>query len=214
LAISKAGSQAKLADLVAVKSSYLSQIKNTKHPTNMGSDVARRIEAALSLPHGWMDQLHNDSESRSNYHNPSIDPIQPLLGDMSPTVRRKIPIISYVQAGNWCTLVDNFAAGDADDWVETSGKYSATAYALRVHGSSMEPTIQENAIIIVDPQEEWEHNKIVVVRQNGDAEVTVKRIVKDGSSWLLKPDNTQFPIMKMLDDAHVCGVVKEMVVRF
>ena len=62
LVIQKAGSQAKLADLIGVKSSYLSQIKNEKHPTNMGNDVARRIEEALLLPHGWMDKLETTKE--------------------------------------------------------------------------------------------------------------------------------------------------------
>lgn len=57
-AIKKAGSQARLADMVGIKSAYISQIKNSKHPTNMGNDVARRIESALGLPHGWMDVLH------------------------------------------------------------------------------------------------------------------------------------------------------------
>lgn len=63
-AIKKAGSQARLADMVGIKSAYISQIKNTKHPTNMGNDVARRIESALGLPHGWMDVLHDNEAMR------------------------------------------------------------------------------------------------------------------------------------------------------
>lgn len=214
LVIEKAGSQARLADYVGIKSSYISQIKSPKHPTNMGNDIARRIEKAMNLPFGWMDNLHDEQQTQASFHNPSIDPFPALLADMPITPRRKIPVISYVQAGNWCTLVDNFAPGDADEWVETTGKYSETTYALRVNGTSMQPTINENAIIIVDPQAEWGHNKIVVVRQNGDDEVTVKRLIKDGGTWLLKPDNDRFPIMTMKEDAHVCGVVMEMIVRF
>lgn len=211
--ISKFG-QKELADRVDIDTAYISQIKNPNNPKNMGEKLARRIEKAMNLPFGWMDRLHDEQQTQASFHNPSIDPFPALLAEMPITHRRKIPVISYVQAGNWCTLVDNFAPGDADEWVETTGKYSETTYALRVNGTSMQPTINENAIIIVDPQAEWGHNKIVVVRQNGDDEVTVKRLIKDGGTWLLKPDNDRFPIMTMKEDAHVCGVVMEMIVRF
>jgi SOS-response transcriptional repressor LexA len=213
-AIKIAGSAAKLSKLCGISASEISQMRNPDHPRNVGDVAAEKIEVALSLPHGWMDRLHDEQQSQASFHNPSIDPFPALLAEMPITHRRKIPVISYVQAGNWCTLVDNFAPGDADEWVETTGKYSETTYALRVNGTSMQPTINENAIIIVDPQAEWGHNKIVVVRQNGDDEVTVKRLIKDGGTWLLKPDNDRFPIMTMKEDAHVCGVVVEMIVKF
>jgi SOS-response transcriptional repressor LexA len=213
-AIKIAGSAAKLSKLCGISASEISQMRNPDHPRNVGDVAAEKIEVALSLPHGWMDRLHDEQQSQASFHNPSIDPFPALLAEMPITHRRKIPVISYVQAGNWCTLVDNFAPGDADEWVETTGKYSETTYALRVNGTSMQPTINENAIIIVDPQAEWGHNKIVVVRQNGDDEVTVKRLIKDGGTWLLKPDNDRFPIMTMKEDAHVCGVVVEMMVKF
>lgn len=61
LVIEQAGSQARLADYVGIKSSYISQIKSPTHPTNMGNDIARRIEKAMNLPFGWMDHLHDES---------------------------------------------------------------------------------------------------------------------------------------------------------
>lgn len=73
-AIKKAGSQARLADMVGIKSAYISQIKNTKHPTNMGNDVARRIESALGLPHGWMDVLHDNEAMRVINGDPMLPP--------------------------------------------------------------------------------------------------------------------------------------------
>lgn len=212
--ISKEVSATVFAHKIEMSPSQLSQIRNPKYSRSVGNAMARRVEKIFALGHGWMDRLHDEQQGQASFHNPSIDPFPALLADMPITPRRKIPVISYVQAGNWCTLVDNFAPGDADEWVETTGKYSETTYALRVNGTSMQPTINENAIIIVDPQAEWGHNKIVVVRQNGDDEVTVKRLIKDGGTWLLKPDNDRFPIMTMKEDAHVCGVVMEMIVRF
>lgn len=212
--ISKEISATVFAHKIEMSPSQLSQIRNPKYSRSVGNAMARRVEKIFSLPHGWMDKLQVNQETEPEFHNPAIDPFLPQIAEMPITQRRKIPVISYVQAGNWCTLVDNFAPGDADEWVETSGKYSATTYALRVNGSSMQPTINDGAVIIVDPQAEWGHNKIVVVRQNGDDDVTVKRLIKDGGTWFLKPDNDRFPIMTMRDDAHICGVVVEMIVKF
>src|SRR5699024_5749355 len=33
-----------------------------------------------------------------------------------PAIRRKIPLISSIQAGKWGEIVDNFQPGDAEDW--------------------------------------------------------------------------------------------------
>ena len=209
-AIKKAGSQARLADMVGIKSAYISQIKNTKHPTNMGNDVARRIEAALGLPHGWMDVLHDNEAMRVINGDPMLPP--PNLVQMP--ARCKAPVISYVQAGNWGGLVDPYPVGIGGEEIEIDAKWSANTFVLKVRGDSMAPTLMEGAYIVVDPNVEWMHNRIVVVRQNGDTEVTVKRLVKDGDTYYLKPDNANYRPMEMGKDAHICGVVVELVMKF
>jgi SOS-response transcriptional repressor LexA len=128
--------------------------------------------------------------------------------------RRLAPIISYVQAGNWCELVDAYPVGTGEDSIAIDAKWSPNTFVLRVRGDSMHPTLTEGALIVVDPQVEWMHNRIVVVRQHGDAEVTVKRLIKDGDTYYLKPDNTTYPLLKLEKDAHVCGVVVEQLTRF
>lgn len=207
LVIEKAGSQARLADYVGIKSSYISQIKSPKHPTNMGNDIARRIEKAMNLPFGWMDHLHDESDRKEATYNLSEDALE-------LPKRRRAPIISYVQAGNWCELVDAYPVGTGEDTIEIDAKWSPNTFVLRVRGDSMHPTLTEGALIVVDPQVEWMHNRIVVVRQNGDTEVTVKRLIKDGDTYYLKPDNTNYPIMRLEKDAHVCGVVVELMMKF
>ena len=44
------------AERIGFSDRYLSHIKCNRK--NIGSNVARSIEAALSLPHGWMDREH------------------------------------------------------------------------------------------------------------------------------------------------------------
>jgi len=68
LAISKAGSATALANAAGISAAYLSQIKNktpeskTRKPKGMGDDVARKIEKALALQIGWMDERHDLQE--------------------------------------------------------------------------------------------------------------------------------------------------------
>ena len=118
----------------------------------------------------------------------------------------KLPLISKVQAGEWMDNADPYEIGDYEDTVETTERVSNMSYALKITGDSMMPTIPDGAIIIVDPQRSPENGQIVVVRQNGDTEATVKRLVIDGSRKYLKPDNERYPIMEVLPDANFCGV--------
>lgn len=142
------------------------------------------------------------------------DPMLPPPNLVEMPARRKAPVISYVQAGNWGGLVDPYPVGTGGDEIEIDTKWSANTFVLKVRGDSMAPTLMEGAYIVVDPNVEWMHNRIVVVRQNGDTEVTVKRLVKDGDTYYLKPDNTNYRPMEMGKDAHICGVVVELVMKF
>jgi SOS-response transcriptional repressor LexA len=137
------------------------------------------------------------------------------LGSMYSSLGRRLaPVISYVQAGQWATLVDAYPMGSGSEMIEIDAKWSKNSFVLKVRGDSMAPTLIEGAYIVVDPTVEWMHGRIVVVRQNGDTEVTVKRLQKDGDSYYLKADNPAYGVMKLLPDAHVCGVVVEMMVKF
>lgn len=49
------GSLRALGDAVEVPPAYLSQLKNRANGRTMGDDLARRIEAKLEKPLGWMD---------------------------------------------------------------------------------------------------------------------------------------------------------------
>ena len=60
---------AKMADTSPI---YLSQVRNraldtkTKRPRELGTRLARRIEAALDKPAGWMDQPHDEEPTASD----------------------------------------------------------------------------------------------------------------------------------------------------
>lgn len=65
LLIQEAGNAARLAALTDTPAPYISQVSRGvsnskgKGPRVMGNDVARRMEAKMGKPRGWMDQDHS-----------------------------------------------------------------------------------------------------------------------------------------------------------
>lgn len=128
--------------------------------------------------------------------------------DDGPELKGEVPLISWIQAGNWQGVVDNLHPGDGER-IKTTYRARTHTYALRVRGDSMEPRFPDGATIIVEPEEEAFNGAFVIVRQNGD-EATFKQLMIDGSQRFLKPLNPRYPILAMKDDAVICGVVKRM----
>jgi SOS-response transcriptional repressor LexA len=66
-----------------------------------------------------------------------------------PPILQKVPVISWVRAGGWQNVDDQFHPGDADDWIHTTATSHPKAFALIVRGDSMEPLFLEGETIIV-----------------------------------------------------------------
>ena len=103
--------------------------------------------------------------------------------------------------GTWVPVLGDVAAGipieaveDIVDYEEIDAALAATGdfFGLRIKGSSMEPRIRENDVVIVRKQDDADTGDTAVVLVNGDS-ATVKRIKKDsdGSLWLL-PNNPAY----------------------
>lgn len=87
---------------------------------------------------------------------------------------RKVPLISYVQAG---ALAENKPIRDVDgsfEYVMTDLDISEHSFALRIMGDSMEPDFKEGDVIIVDPEVEPAPGEFVVAA-NGSHEATFKK---------------------------------------
>ena len=208
--IKKAGGPAEAARKLDMDDSQLSQIGG-KHPSrNIGTSLARRIEKAFRKPEGWLDMPHAQLALQQR-PDKNVLPARDL--------QRKVPLISWVQAGDWNNLVDTFQPGDAERWIATYAKVSKHAFALRVVGDSMTnpsgaPSFPEGTIIIVDPERAAQPGKFVVVRQNVDTETTFKQLVRYADRHFLKPLNPRYPLLEMLADAVVAGVVVQAVMDF
>lgn len=128
--------------------------------------------------------------------------------DEGPVMRGTVPLISWVQAGQWQEAIDNLSPGEGER-IATTYKVKRHTYALRVRGDSMEPKFPDGCTIIVEPDENPQPGAYVIIRQNGD-EATFKQLVQDGAKRYLKPLNPRYPIMELLPDAEFCGVVKKI----
>ena len=151
----------------------------------------------------------------AKYFNTSIDYIlygTEFEGNLITKMRR-IPVISWVQAGQFteCKAAEVFS--EVDKWVETSLRIGDSSFALEVKGDSMTnpnglPTIPEGATVIVDPDAEPLNGKIVVARLDGTNEATVKKLVIDGPQKFLVPLNPRYPNISINGNCLIIGVVK------
>lgn len=203
-----------LSERCEVSAAYLSQIKGehketkTGKPKTMGDDIARRLEAGMGKPEGWMDQ--DRSESGGNT-------------ELGPDIRGKVPLISWVQAGNFAQVIDNLQPGDAEEMIPTSVPIHKHTYALRVKGDSMknpdgDPTFPHGSVIIVEPDAIDSPDKLVgalvIVRKERDDEATFKKLVRDAGRFYLMPLNPQFPRLDLTEGDTLCGVVRSREQRF
>ena len=187
-----------LAGKIGRDESYVSRMlypEGKEGKKNIGEQMVSVIQRAFSLPNGWMDTEPGTDLSPNTLPGPAL--------------RGRVPLISWVQAGDWSEVIDNLQPGEGER-IETTYRASANAYALRVRGDSMESKFPAGAILIVEPNENPEPGKYVIVRQNGDTEATFKQLVQDGGTMYLKPLNDRYPIMMLRPDAVFCGVVKRM----
>ncbi len=208
-----AGLQGKFAAQMGYEPSMVSRLLSTnlRSQQNIGSRMARKIEATCGAPEHWLDTAHPENELRQDSALYNVE--------LGPSLQREIPLISWVQAGNWQDVIDNLPTGQGEKWVATTARVGPHAYALRIVGDSMTnpngaPSFPEGITIIVDPDREASTGKFVVVRQNSDKECTFKQLVRDGERYYLRPLNPRYPILELAQDAVICGVLVQAVMDF
>lgn len=125
-----------------------------------------------------------------------------------------VPLISWVQAGNWAEIVDNYVPGDGELIAARDSKPGKFAFALRVEGDSMVShnhiSFPPGTILIVDPSRLPAAGDFVVAKDVETGCATFKRLMQDAGRWFLKPLNPAYPLMPIDDPAiRVIGVVIE-----
>ncbi|GJM05031.1 MAG: Cro/Cl family transcriptional regulator [marine bacterium B5-7] len=143
----------------------------------------------------------------------SLDRIKGTVVEPGPDIKGKVPLISYVQAGNWSETIE-FMPDDAIEWLPCPVCHSNRTFALRVRGESMynphkKPSFEEGDLIFVDPEKQAVNGSFVVVRLEDENEATFKKLVIDGDKQYLSALNPAWPhpIIPINSNAKICGVV-------
>lgn len=207
LLVSRFGSVKALADKLDKAPSQISQWLNaspdsrTGKPRSISNRSAREIERKLSIDPAWMDHPRIEGGVREC---PDVE--------YNTGIHARVPLISRTTAGHWDEIAGSFTEADAEDWIETTARVGPHAFALRIRGESMEPTIPDGATVIVDPDAEPHHRSVVVVRQNHDSEATCKRLIYEDGRPTIRPDNPAWrgQVAPLSEDAMICGVVRRV----
>lgn len=128
----------------------------------------------------------------------------------------KVPLISYIQAGQW-TGIEDFRETCGDyEYILTDLEVSEDAFALEIKGDSMEPDFIEGDIVIIDPSE-LPHAGEFVAAINGDYEATFKKyrplgeVDRFGCEHFeliaLNPDYPKLSTLKQ--EIHIIGTMVE-----
>jgi SOS-response transcriptional repressor LexA len=203
------GSVTELAKIAGVKPPSVSDWLNGKTKSLKGAPAARIVKK-FNLNPTWVTEGIGAREASSTLPVPVASAMDNNV-HAGPDFRGKVPLISWVRAGNWAEAIDNLAPGDAEEWIDTTVTVRQHTFALRVVGDSMEPDFPEGILLVVEPDLDPQPGDYVIAK-NGE-EATFKKLVKDGADWYLKPLNPRYPI-KPLEGARIIGVVREAVRRF
>ena len=126
-----------------------------------------------------------------------------------PEIRGKVPLISWVRAGELCETHDNYHPGDAEHWMDCPVPHGPRTYCLEISGDSMDDggadAYRDGEIIFVDPDASPEPGRDVVVR-TPDNKTTFKRLKEDTEGRYLLGLNGK-KIVRVPEDTVFCGVV-------
>ncbi|HHQ4530617.1 TPA: LexA family protein [Aeromonas hydrophila] len=168
---------------------------------------------ALGVTVDWL--LTGDGEARGQ---PAPE-VMPGYHNVEPAVipqGTRVPVLSYVQAGNWHEMCEQATAFDGNvEYVTAGVDVGPCGFGLWLRGQSMEPFFKEGDLIIVDPDEAPQPGDFVVAK-NGSEEATFKKyrprgIDESGQEvFELVPLNDDFPTMHS-DRQHIqiIGVMVE-----
>ncbi|MDN7495024.1 S24 family peptidase [Burkholderia gladioli] len=168
----------------------------TRPDTARLSDLARILKTTVEELLG----------GRVNAPEPNTEP--------GPEIRGMVPLVSWVQAGQWADVYKNFEEIDAEQWLPCPSPHSQHTFCLRVRGASMQnpdgpASFSDGDIIFVDPLRAADHRKCVVVRLDDEQQATFKQLIIEGERKLLRPLNPNWP-EKWIDingNATIIGTV-------
>lgn len=126
-----------------------------------------KIAKALGVRHDWL--ADGEGEMLPSGGKTEASNVIP-----APIGTRRVPLISYVQAGCWTEASDAATVGEGFEYLLTDLELSGSAFALEIQGESMLPRFVPGDRVIVDPEVCPQPGDFVVA-MNGGQEATFKK---------------------------------------
>ena len=193
--------QVQLSRVSGVRQSDISKIERGD---TMRSTSTVELAQALGIDPVWL--ATGDGEMRFSA-SASVE-VEEMLGG------RGVPLISWVQAGEWSDVSDPFHPGEAEDWLPCPVRHGPRTYCVRVRGDSMHnptgrPSYADGDIIFVDPDRESKAGDRVIVRLDDHQEATFKQLMIEDGRKLLKALNPEWKprYIEINGNATITGVV-------
>lgn len=173
-----------------------------------GGSNLQALAAALKCNPQWVISGLGDPESEDVTYKPTE-----VFGV------KKIPVLSWVQAGEWTDNGASITEDDISEWIYTTANLCDEGFALKVRGDSMTnptgaPSIPEGSLVVVDPDygSPYQVNgKIVVAQLLGSTEATLKKFVIDGPLKYLVPLNPNYRALEVNGNCKIVGVVRQVI---
>lgn len=164
-----AGNQAEFGRKAGLTKARITQLLNPDEP--FGERAAESLCAKLELSPRWFEQGLATGEGEmlaAGGRTEASNVIPASIGT------RRVPLISYVQAGCWTEASDAATVGDGFEYLLTDLELSGSAFALEIQGESMLPEFRPGDRVIVDPEIQPQPGDCVVA-MNGGQEATFKK---------------------------------------
>lgn len=196
--------QGQVAELAGLRQPDISKIEKGLIQRTTG---LLGLSRALRTDATWLDTGDGDPGWDAEKNN--VEPGPDIKG------KGRYPLISWVQAGEWTELCDNFQPGDADEWPVSHHNLGECGYFLRVKGHSMTApagsgfSFPEGVLLHVKPESDALPGQFVIVRRTAEKEATFKRLSMVDGELFLEAINPDWPrrYLPLKEGDVICGLV-------
>lgn len=178
------------ADFVAQSGQSQSEVSGMVGGTkSFGEKKARTIEVQCGLELGWLDR----QEEHVQASFPGAMSVVPH--DRESDIFVQIPMVELrLSAGvtGFQTEPDRWEGGTLGmrrSWIERTGLHPQKLIALKVRGESMEPSLYENDIVVINTADTRPVDGAVFA-VNYEGEAVIKRFSRDAGDWWLTSDSS------------------------
>lgn len=183
------------------------------------AELSRRIDVPRATINRLVsgrtpDPRASTLETIADYFKISVDQLlgkQPIFyspsENISAPVGTKLPIIDWSNIRNWKETIKELKTQHNNDWILVDSSIEKGLFAFKITGESMWPNLQDNSIVIIDPERKAKNKDFVVAHIKAMDDVVVRQLIIEGKYNFLKASNPIFPIIQIEDSDDIIGVI-------